>query len=160
MVCGPGEYLLQWDDDDIHHPLRVQTMLTALRCAGSGQDLASDLGGQQQQQTAAVVKNPQAVVLDSWLTIDLRRKLAYEVSPWPMEGTILGAAAALRGCYPDNVTRLTLSREEGEIGEDTFCVRRLQAERRLLLLHAPHLYGYVVHAVTHGALPHTVHTFL
>mmetsp|Transcript_1166 Transcript_1166/g.1946 ORF Transcript_1166/g.1946 Transcript_1166/m.1946 type:complete len:508 (+) Transcript_1166:105-1628(+) len=142
--AASGEFVCQWDDDDIHHPLRIAMMLHALLCSRRN-----------------------AVVLDAWVTVDFGRQVAYEVSEWPMEGTILARRSLLRNCYPNNITRfstranaeprtsssrLSSSRAAemgadiaGEIGEDTICVQSLVAAGQVAMMHAPHLYMYTVH---------------
>uniref|UniRef100_A0A7S4BNA3 Glycosyltransferase 2-like domain-containing protein n=1 Tax=Chrysotila carterae TaxID=13221 RepID=A0A7S4BNA3_CHRCT len=122
ISAASGRYVTQWDDDDLHHPDRVRVMLHALRCSRRA-----------------------AIVLDSWITLDFGREVAYEVSEWPMEGTVLAERELLLDCYPPDVTRFVANRKDGEMGEDTVCLQRLLSASRVALMHAPHLYVYTVH---------------
>eukprot|EP00035_Acanthoeca_spectabilis_P033505 m.24050 g.24050 ORF g.24050 m.24050 type:complete len:674 (+) comp6021_c0_seq1:231-2252(+) len=134
VASARGQYVIQWDDDDIHLPHRVAHTYASLRCAGK-----------------------KAIMLDSWLMIHNQAKSGttkkgrFYVAPSGLQpGSILAERDLLVGCYPD----ITRSTSDGEVGEDTICTDKIAAIDQIAVLHAPYLYLYINHGANTCSYKH------
>jgi glycosyltransferase involved in cell wall biosynthesis len=124
-----GEVLCQWDDDDLHHPRRLEQQLQAL------------------QNT-----NGQAVCLQEVMQYFPRTRSLYCIN-WRLTeakghpGTLMcRRSAAIK--YPE-------SGPEAQRGEDLAVARQLQQRKGYgVLAGAPHLYVYVSHGINTWAADH------
>jgi hypothetical protein len=79
IAAAAGVYVATWDDDDLHHPHRIEASVVALRCACKG-----------------------AVMLDSVLMHTVTTRTTFTTPRYPMAGTLVARRAILRGCYSDS----------------------------------------------------------
>jgi glycosyltransferase involved in cell wall biosynthesis len=122
QASARGEVFCQWDDDDMHHPERIERQLAAL--AGSGAEAV------YLQEVMHFFPAERALYCDNW------RASEYTVMP----GTLMCRADAAIG-YPQ-------SGPNARLGEDSeVCGEFLRRGGLHPLAGAPHLFVYV----THGA---------
>jgi glycosyltransferase involved in cell wall biosynthesis len=125
IAAARGQYVIQWDDDDVHMPQRIAHSLAALRCSGK-----------------------RAIMLDSWLMIHYETKKGtsyhgrFYVAPRGLQpGSVLADRTLLLDCYPD-ITRGVI---DTEVGEDSICADKLVAAGDVAAMHSPLLYLYINH---------------
>lgn len=115
-----GDVLCQWDDDDLHHPQRIERQLDALLASGSNATHLED----------AMQYFPESRTLHwtNWRATEAKG----------LPGTLMcRRSAPIR--YPETGTGATL-------GEDTAVSLQLQRQAGFhVLTGAPHLYVYVSH---------------
>jgi glycosyltransferase involved in cell wall biosynthesis len=120
MECKRGDLIALWDDDDIHHPMRIEQQVNALRKSGGIATFLSEV--------LQLFVRTGEVYLTNYRN-SLQKCL-------PGTGLLLGTVSAR---YPE-------MGPESRIGEDTaFCLRLLEEGRVLMVDDAPHLYVYVSH---------------
>ena len=115
-----GEILCQWDDDDFHHPLRVEQQLKAL----------IDTGGQASllQEVMHFFVKRRELYCTNWRATD----------PKGLPGTLMCKRSASI-CYPE-------TSPSAELGEDLAVVSQLQKHSGFhTIAGSPHLYVYVNH---------------
>jgi glycosyltransferase involved in cell wall biosynthesis len=114
-----GSILCQWDDDDFHHPARIERQLEALMKTGS-----------------------HAVCLEEAMHFFVRERQLYCLN-WrateakSLPGTLL--------CQRQALLRYPESGDFSQLGEDSAVVLRLQETGFHALAGEPHLYVYVNH---------------
>ena len=120
VASARGDFLCQWDDDDLHHPQRVE-----------------------RQRSALIESGKQAVLLEEVMQFFPRSRKLYCINWRATEdkgnpGTLMcKRSAPIR--YPETGS-------EARRGEDSAVVRQLQHQDGVHILKgAPHLYVYVSH---------------
>jgi glycosyltransferase involved in cell wall biosynthesis len=115
-----GEFVCQWDDDDLYHPLRLERQLAALQESGS---LSGCL-----QEVMQFFPASRRLFQTNWRA----------TPPTAMPASLM-CLKATPICYPETGT-------EARIGEDLVVLTQLQRLGRFHALSgAPHLYVYVSH---------------
>ena len=128
------KYVMQWDDDDFHHPERMVEQLRSLQANNLP---CGFLGGWVSRKASLGVGRAKAL----GARYSQGQGRVGLVGPRQQEGSLIAERQVLLGCYPHNITRV------GTIGEDTLCVRRLKLNNVTCdTLHAPWLYVYNLHA--------------
>ena len=121
VAASRGEVLCQWDDDDLHHPARVERQLEAMTTAGKQASYLQDV--------FQFATESRKLYWTNWLR-----------APVPAHpGTLMCARAAMPR-YPETGP---LSQR----GEDRDVLERLEAAGLVCVLEqAPHLFVYRMHA--------------
>jgi glycosyltransferase involved in cell wall biosynthesis len=120
MDHATGDVLCQWDDDDLHHPQRVERQLAALAASG-GQALCLE-------DVMQFFAGSRMLYWTNWR--------ATPVKSFP-GSLMVRRAAAIR--YPETGA-------DAKLGEDTVVSLRLQEQGVMrVLAGAPHLFVYVSH---------------
>jgi glycosyltransferase involved in cell wall biosynthesis len=121
-AAARGEVHCQWDDDDLHHPTRIEAQLAAL--AGSGAE------GACLSEVMQYFPATRALYCTNW-----------SATPHRCHPGTLMCRAEMALDYPETGPK-------ARMGEDSVLLDRLQARGGLhILAGQPHLYVYV----THGA---------
>lgn len=115
-----GEFVCQWDDDDLFHPQRLERQLAALRDSGS---LSGCL-----QEVMQYFSASRRLYQTNW-----------RATPHTAKPASLMSLKAVPICYPETGS-------EARFGEDSVVLSQLQRLGRFhALAGAPHLYVYVSH---------------
>jgi glycosyltransferase involved in cell wall biosynthesis len=120
--CANGELVCQWDDDDMHHPQRVERQVEALDA--------------QQAQALCLQQAMHFAIADRALHC-----LNFHGTPWR-------SLAATLLCRRDAAVSYPEAGESSRRGEDTALIEQLQAAGGFCTLpDAPYLYVYLQHGV-------------
>jgi len=115
-----GQFHCQWDDDDLHHPQRVERQLTAL--AESGAEAVC------LQEVMQFFTRPRALYWTNW------------------RATEQGVMPATLLCRANSTLRYPVTGRASRLGEDTaVCLQLLARGALQALADAPHLFVYVNH---------------
>ena len=124
-----GEYVCQWDDDDIYHPERLAAQLAALRAG-----------------------NHEAVYLQEVLQFFPETRALYWTN-W--RATESGGHPGSLFMRRDLPVRYPTEGAEARLGEDLVLARALWGRGKVgLLAEAPHLFAYVSHGANSWAADH------
>ena len=118
IAAASGDYVTTWDDDDLHHPLRIAASVLALQCSGKNAVLMDTFMG----HWATGAKED-----GTFLFARRSNKMC----------TLLAARSVMTNCYSKVAT-----------GEDWYCGMQVLAKASpsiIVTLHAPWLYYYVRH---------------
>ncbi|MBV8601862.1 MAG: glycosyltransferase [Candidatus Eremiobacteraeota bacterium] len=128
-----GDAIAQWDDDDLHHPRRLETQLAKLAAAN-----ARSVYLEEVMQFFPATRELYCINFRS-----------FETKAHPGTGVVRRSAEI---AYPENG-------DEARLGEDTHvCLRLREAGGFAVLAGAPHLYVYVSHGA--NAWPQEHHRML
>jgi glycosyltransferase involved in cell wall biosynthesis len=129
MTSARGDVLCQWDDDDLHHPQRLELQLDAL--------LASGRQGACLQEAMLLFTESRTLYCTNWHATPARS----------LPSTLIcRRSAPIR--YPE-------TGPDCQLGEDTAVVLQLQRlDGFHVLADCPHLYVYVCHGANSWAMDH------
>lgn len=131
VANASGDVLCVWDDDDLHHPLRVARQLAAMVQAGAKATVLQDV--------MLFREAPRILHWTNWAA----------TPAGGLPGTLLCHAAAMPAYAEDG--------PEALLGEDLDLLQRIRADHHVLQQVAePHLYVYVTHGENSSSAPHHV----